>query len=202
MTNPLITEARRLDAARTGQRTAVGFTSAHFATHWYTDTAEFIAFAANNILAFADKIEELQEALRTMAKGMAGYESRIYELEDENSGFGTKIEEQEKEIAQLREECERRTRLCSECGKGFLDEDWAIEREELEKQVATLTQQNADLKEAYEALKNLIERLDAVHEDPQYKGVWTLHHVHGGRYTGLTYTKALEQARKALEASK
>ncbi len=51
---------------------------------------------------------------------------------------------------------------------------------------------------AVEVLRALVEKLNAVHEDPQYKGVWTLHHVHGGRYSGLTYEKELGDGMKFL----
>ncbi len=61
MTNPLITEARRLRAAvdpRSLKRILSTLKSAGD-----SDEAALIAFAANNILAFADKIEELQASL-------------------------------------------------------------------------------------------------------------------------------------------
>jgi hypothetical protein len=47
----------------------------------------------------------------------------------------------------------------------------------------------------------LVAKLDAVHDDPQYKGVWTLAHVHGYNYTGLTYTKELQAVKEALLAA-
>lgn len=49
------------------------------------------------------------------------------------------------------------------------------------------------------ALRALVQKLDAVHEDPQYKGVWMMHHVHGGRYTGLKYEVELHNARVVVE---
>jgi hypothetical protein len=51
----------------------------------------------------------------------------------------------------------------------------------------------------YEALKALVEKLDAIEKDPQYKGIWTLHWAHGGDYTGPTYTKEIADAKKVLE---
>jgi hypothetical protein len=47
-------------------------------------------------------------------------------------------------------------------------------------------------------IAQLVAKLDAVHEDPQYKGVWTLAHIHGYNYTGLTYTNELQAVKDAL----
>ena len=49
-----------------------------------------------------------------------------------------------------------------------------------------------------ELARALVEKLDVVHEDPAYKGVWGLHYVHGGHYTGPTYTDELGALRSAL----
>ena len=51
-----------------------------------------------------------------------------------------------------------------------------------------------------EALQQLVDRLDEVHEHPAYKSVWTLYVIHGMRYDGPTYVDALAKARKALQA--
>jgi len=51
------------------------------------------------------------------------------------------------------------------------------------------------------ALEALVAKLDAVHADPNYQGVWTLAHVHGVEYRGPKYGKELEAARAALQAS-
>ncbi len=122
-----------------------------------TSVIKFCAFAANHILAFADKIEELQEALRTMAKGMAGYESRIYELEEESSGFETKIEEQEREIAVHKANIDRvlacheeATGRCFDCRR-LLNVTPTLahtELEQLHEQIAALQAQVEELKSA------------------------------------------------------
>ena len=52
--------------------------------------------------------------------------------------------------------------------------------------------------EVGELARALVEKLDVVHEDPAYKGVWGLHYVHGGHYTGPTYTDELGALRSAL----
>lgn len=57
--------------------------------------------------------------------------------------------------------------------------------------------QRAEVAEA--ALRALVYKLDAVHKDPQYEGVWMMHHVHGGRYTGLKYEVELHNARVVVE---
>jgi len=53
-----------------------------------------------------------------------------------------------------------------------------------------------------EAAGRLIERLDAVHRDPEYHGVWAIAQLHRGPYTGLTYTAELTAARAALAPHK
>lgn len=53
-------------------------------------------------------------------------------------------------------------------------------------------------KELYRALKNLIERLNFVHESQEYKSVWEVNQLHSGQYTGPTYTEAFEEAERLL----
>ena len=50
-----------------------------------------------------------------------------------------------------------------------------------------------------EALGALVARLDLIHDNEEYQGVWVLHQVHGGKYEGPTYTAELDQARAVLE---
>ncbi len=110
-TNPLITEARKLFEDRRKPTFSVNdFTSRSFTL----ETARFIAFAANNLLAFADKIEE-----------------------------------QEKEIAQLRAALTERLKEIEENSRK--EEEFGLKYDAMESQVATLTQQNADLKAACES---------------------------------------------------
>jgi len=52
------------------------------------------------------------------------------------------------------------------------------------------------------ALGKLVRRLDAVHSDPSYVGVWALAQNHVGPYKGLTYEKELNEARQALADDK
>ena len=49
-----------------------------------------------------------------------------------------------------------------------------------------------------EALRTLVEKLDAVHADPRFQAVWTSYMVHGGRYTEPRYDKELSAAKAAL----
>jgi len=44
----------------------------------------------------------------------------------------------------------------------------------------------------------LVKRLDTVHADPAYMGVWTLYHVHGGRYDGPQYHTEVDALRAAI----
>jgi uncharacterized protein YhaN len=50
-----------------------------------------------------------------------------------------------------------------------------------------------------EALQSLCDRLDKVHDDPNYAAVWRVSQIHIGQYTGPTYWNELAAARAALE---
>ena len=49
-----------------------------------------------------------------------------------------------------------------------------------------------------EALQGLVDRLDLIAADHEFQGVWTLHMIHGGIYSGPTWVDALARAREAL----
>jgi hypothetical protein len=49
-----------------------------------------------------------------------------------------------------------------------------------------------------DSLRNLVEKLDAVHADPAYKQVWEISQLHFGPYGGLTYTDELATARTVI----
>ena len=49
-----------------------------------------------------------------------------------------------------------------------------------------------------EALQGLVDRLDEIAANDEFKSVWTLHYVHGGVYRGPNWVDALERARAAL----
>lgn len=51
-----------------------------------------------------------------------------------------------------------------------------------------------------EALKGLVEKLDAIHKNARYQAVWECAQFSMGPYTGPDYAKELEQARAALAA--
>lgn len=48
------------------------------------------------------------------------------------------------------------------------------------------------------ALKTLVDKLEVVHKDLSYQGVWSFCYVHGRLYTGPNYGKELEAAKEAL----
>src|SRR3990167_1640318 len=54
--------------------------------------------------------------------------------------------------------------------------------------------------QAVEALRSLVEQLDAVAADPGYVAVWTLYAAHGASYTGPFYIDELTAAKAALAA--
>ena len=85
-------------------------------------------------------------------------------------------------------EMERATIACTEIVRNVQRAAKALEellREEREKYSA--------------ALSNLVDAIECVHSDPEYKSVWTLHHIHGGKYKGPGYGEELERARAILE---
>lgn len=52
---------------------------------------------------------------------------------------------------------------------------------------------------AIKAAKALVDKLELIHADPQYQGVWTLYAIHGGDYTnGPKYDKELSELKEAL----
>lgn len=57
----------------------------------------------------------------------------------------------------------------------------------------------AERDELRAALEGLVNRLDEIGADPDFRSVFTLHYVHGGDYRGPTWVEALAAARKALE---
>lgn len=59
---------------------------------------------------------------------------------------------------------------------------------------------NFELGRLRHATKQLVEQLDLINNDEQYKAVWICFSNHGGRYSGPTYTISLENARKVLGA--
>jgi hypothetical protein len=55
-----------------------------------------------------------------------------------------------------------------------------------------------DITRLAEAARALVGRLDQIERDPRYQAVWHAYLVHGGRYTGPTYTAELAALREAL----
>ncbi len=51
------------------------------------------------------------------------------------------------------------------------------------------------LESGVKALAYLVDKLDQIAEDPSFKNVWVMYHVHGGRYTGPSYVLELDAAR-------
>lgn len=47
-------------------------------------------------------------------------------------------------------------------------------------------------------LRNLVSKLEHVHADPEFIGVWTINQLHNGKYTGPTYVDELKEAKALL----
>jgi len=54
----------------------------------------------------------------------------------------------------------------------------------------------------FEALKNLVDKLDLVHENDEYKKVWSWYHSHSGPYVGPQYEHELDKARALVKKEK
>lgn len=57
--------------------------------------------------------------------------------------------------------------------------------------------QQGELREAAQALS---DKLDVIHNDPRYQGIWSLAMIHGTRYTGPNYEAELKALRAALHS--
>ena len=81
-------------------------------------------------------------------------------------------------------------------------DEWKQEVENYKVTLVDLERERADHirdeRKLYGVLKNLIERLNFVHESPEYKSVWEVNQLHNGPYTGPTYTEAFEEAERVL----
>lgn len=55
------------------------------------------------------------------------------------------------------------------------------------------------LVDAIMAAKDLVLKLQEVHNDPEYLSVWTLHQVRNGNYSGPTYTQELNTLKTKLK---
>jgi hypothetical protein len=62
-------------------------------------------------------------------------------------------------------------------------------------EIRKLRERNTKLETTFWAFVN---KLDAIHDDPAYKSVWTVHQIHVGPYQGPTYTAELAAARAVL----
>lgn len=65
---------------------------------------------------------------------------------------------------------------------------------------AKLAEANATIARLRVGAEALVLQLNAVHEDPQYKAVWSLSHIHGHTYTGLQYRDQLDCLEATLAA--
>lgn len=49
-----------------------------------------------------------------------------------------------------------------------------------------------------EILNKLVNKLELIHEDSNYKTVWSMYYIHGGRYNGPNYMEELRDAKQVL----
>jgi len=67
--------------------------------------------------------------------------------------------------------------------------------EDYERKIESL---RTELREAKEALGNLVNRLKVVHDSPEYRNVWVFNQLRNGEYTGPKYDKELIEAKALL----
>ena len=56
------------------------------------------------------------------------------------------------------------------------------------------------MSEATRLLRQLVNRLDFIHDHAAYRSVWTINQIHVGPYQGPTYEAELAAARAFLES--
>ena len=64
-----------------------------------------------------------------------------------------------------------------------------------------LAEKDAEIERLKSSLECLVNKLDAIGNDPQFNGIFSLHHIHGGRYTGPNWSEELQCARDAIKWS-
>ena len=57
---------------------------------------------------------------------------------------------------------------------------------------------DAEIEHLKTVLRALIAKLDAISANQQFQGVWMLHQVHGGQYTGPNWSEEVKLAREAI----
>lgn len=50
------------------------------------------------------------------------------------------------------------------------------------------------------AARELVAKIEAIHDDPAYQGIWVLAHNHGLPYLGPNYADELARLKTALDA--
>jgi len=95
---------------------------------------------------------------------------------------------------------EARIAICEEREMSLEIDALLIEKDDLSKR---LEKANEEIVKWRKLLRDLIESLEAVHDDPEYQTVWTLYqsHIPTG-YRGRKYTKEFDAAKEALGPNK
>jgi hypothetical protein len=74
--------------------------------------------------------------------------------------------------------------------------------DEVDRLYEAMTIRTSNLLDVEKAARDLYRKLLVVHADDQYQGVWALHMIHGGKYTGPNYGPEMEALRMALGEEK
>ena len=55
------------------------------------------------------------------------------------------------------------------------------------------------LNELVSSARSLLAKMEEVHNSKEFQGVWSLHAIRGGQYSGPTYNVELERLAKAIK---
>lgn len=152
-------------------------------------------------------LTELAERLRVRLRGLK-YDAPTADLHvGHNDGLSEAIAAIDEEIASLTPKVEDDPRyepIYGEDGKPTGYHRNAVTGEELilsaYPDLALTTPAKVE-EGVRQAARALVDKLELIHADGQYMGVWTSYMIHGGNYTGPNYSAELEALKSALAAS-
>jgi hypothetical protein len=160
---------------------------------------------------FAVKLSEQDAEIASLRAELASRQIDVETFSEANRQLRTELSAKDVRIAELdsallsyMDDWAEETILALRAAARQGAEDRAADIEAAEKRgydcgVNDITRQDAEEKARLQpALKRLVDKLDLIGEDPQFRSVWTMHKVHGGNYTGPTYVEELKEARAAL----
>jgi hypothetical protein len=143
---------------------------------------------------FGPKAEPLTQALIDLAETRAALEDVRTLLEDvKRTGA-----ESHALYAKALEENYRLTAALDAAKSKAKQDEWERKAGLMADEAARMEGERDTLTEMVKAAQALVGRLDVVHNDYRYTGVWQLAQLHNGPYSGPTYTEELAALKQAL----